>query len=152
VGCAKRITDNLLWLPYVVAHYVKVTGDVTLLKDEEPFRRGKPLANDEAERYDHYPLTEETYTIYEHCRRALAKGATGPHGLPLMGGGDWNDGMNRVGIEGRGEKRLAGLVPIRYAVSLHPDVYSDGGRGTRRALSPADGRSAQLTGGARLGR
>jgi cyclic beta-1,2-glucan synthetase len=112
-GVRKRITDNLLWLPYVVAHYVQVTGDVALLKVEEPFRRGEPLANDEAERYDQYPLTEETYTITEHCRRALAMGATGPHGLPLMGGGDWNDGMNRVGIEGRGES--VWLAWFRYA-------------------------------------
>jgi cyclic beta-1,2-glucan synthetase len=112
-GVRKRITDNLLWLPYVVAQYVQVTGDIALLKDEEPFRRGKPLAHDEAERYDQYPLTEETYTIYEHCRRALAMGATGPHGLPLMGGGDWNDGMNRVGIEGRGES--VWLAWFRYA-------------------------------------
>lgn len=112
-GVRKRITDNLLWLPYVVAHYVQVTGDVALLKDEEPFCRGKPLAPDEAERYDQYPLTEEACTIYEHCLRALAMGATGPHGLPLMGGGDWNDGMNRVGIEGRGES--VWLAWFRYA-------------------------------------
>jgi cyclic beta-1,2-glucan synthetase len=112
-GVRKRITDNLLWLPYVVAHYVQVTGDVALLKEEAPFRRGKPLAHDEAERYDQYPLTQDTYTIYEHCRRALAQGATGPHGLPLMGGGDWNDGMNRVGIAGRGES--VWLAWFRYA-------------------------------------
>ncbi|MGC9358681.1 MAG: GH36-type glycosyl hydrolase domain-containing protein, partial [Anaerolineae bacterium] len=75
---------------------------------------------DEEERYGHYALTEETYTIYEHCRRALEHGTTsGPHGLPLMGAGDWNDGMNRVGIEGRGESVWLGwflhAALIRFA-------------------------------------
>ena len=113
-GVRKRITDNLLWLPYVAAHYVQATGDVALLKEELPFRRGEPLEHDEQERYDHYPLTEASYTLYEHCRRALARGAAGAQGLPLMGGGDWNDGMDRVGIEGRGESVWLGW--FRYAV------------------------------------
>jgi cyclic beta-1,2-glucan synthetase len=69
-----------------------------------PFLRGDPLKPEEEERYGHYETTVEVYALYEHCRRALEKGSTaGAHGLPLMGSGDWNDGMNRVGIEGRGE-------------------------------------------------
>jgi cyclic beta-1,2-glucan synthetase len=103
-GVRTRITDDLLWLPYVTAHYVAATGDVGVLDEEVPFLTGEPLPPEEAERYAEYAPGPTTGTIYEHCRRALAKGTTrGPHGLPLMGGGDWNDGMNRVGIEGQGE-------------------------------------------------
>jgi cyclic beta-1,2-glucan synthetase len=103
-GVRTRITDDLLWLVYVTAEYIKVTGDTSILDEETPFKLGDPLEQGEDERYSHYETSQETATIFEHCRRAIQRGDTqGPHDLPLIGGGDWNDGMNRVGIGGKGE-------------------------------------------------
>jgi cyclic beta-1,2-glucan synthetase len=103
-GVRTRFSDDLVWLPYVVSFYVKATGDEALLDVEEPFLKGEPLRSDEEERYGFYEWTADKHTIYEHCRRALERAYDlGRHKLPLMKAGDWNDGMNRVGIEGRGE-------------------------------------------------
>ena len=103
-GVRTRISDDLLWLPYVIAHYVATTGDIAILDEEMPFLQGESLADSEEEHYGHFLPTSETFTLYEHCLRALHKGTTaGQHGIPLMGGGDWNDGMNRVGKDGKGE-------------------------------------------------
>jgi cyclic beta-1,2-glucan synthetase len=98
------MTDDLVWLPFVTAFYIEATGDTAVLDETASFLTGPLLSPDEEERYGHYQTAEVALTLYEHGCRALEQAAThGRHGLPLMGTGDWNDGMNRVGIHGKGE-------------------------------------------------
>jgi cyclic beta-1,2-glucan synthetase len=103
-GIRTRFSDDLVWLPYVATHYLEVTGDRTLLDEPAHYLRMRQLDADEQEVYDLPEISELAEPVYDHCMRVLRRACTfGDHGLPLMGSGDWNDGMNRVGVHGKGE-------------------------------------------------
>ncbi len=97
-------SDDYLWLPYVTCRYVSAVGDTAVLDERVPFLEGRPLKPEEESYYDLPKRSEESGTLYEHCVRSIENGLKfGVHGLPLIGSCDWNDGMNLVGNEGKGE-------------------------------------------------
>ena len=135
-GVRTRFSDDLLWLPYVTASYVKVTGDFSVLEESVSFIEGELLKPDEVESYMQPTVSADRATIIEHCARAIDRSlGLGQHGLPLMGSGDWNDGMNRVGIEGRGESVWLGWFLSTVLTAFAPlcERYQMNERATRYA-------------------
>ncbi|MGF1669981.1 MAG: GH36-type glycosyl hydrolase domain-containing protein [Balneolaceae bacterium] len=109
-GVRTKITDDRLWLPYVTAFYIQSTGDKSILKEEIPYIKARQLEEHEHEAYLEPEKSDITGSLYEHCCRAIEISLKfGDHGIPLMGSGDWNDGMNRVGEGGKGESVWLGF-------------------------------------------
>ncbi|MDO8349162.1 MAG: glycosyl transferase, partial [Planctomycetota bacterium] len=126
-GVRTRIADDCVWLPYATAHYLEVTGDRAALDATVPFLEGLALHVGEHESFFRPAAGEETGTLFEHCARALDRSLTvGSHGLPLFGGGDWNDGMNRVGAAGKGESVWLGWFLYTTLSAFAPLAESRG--------------------------
>ena len=110
-GLRSRYKDDFLWLVYATNYYINITGDYNILEEQVPYVSGEELGNYDNEKGIVFAYTEKTESLLEHCIKSLklSMSSLGPHNIPLMGGGDWNDGMNRVGIKGKGESVWLGF-------------------------------------------
>ena len=152
-GVRTHCSDDFLWLPLATCRYVRSTGDTGILDESVPFIRGRQVNPEEDSYYDLPDRSEETASLYDHCVRAILRGLRfGEHGLPLIGSGDWNDGMNMVGKDGRGESVWLAFflfeVLIRFSgvARLHGDPDFSTGVRARPTGSAAASNSTGGTG------
>jgi cyclic beta-1,2-glucan synthetase len=153
-GVRTHFSDDLLWLPHACVRYLQATGDASLLTEQVPFIEGAAIPDGAEDAYYVPTISSETASVYEHAARAIDRSLrVGAHGLPLMGTGDWNDGMNRLGHEGRGESVWLGWFLCQVVADFAP-LARDRGDGTRaeRWESAALGWKAALSGEAWDGR
>jgi len=120
-GVRTRVSDDRIWLACATAHYVETTGDIAVLDEPVPFLEGQVLQPGEHDAYFQPMIADEGATLFEHCARGLDQSlGVGEHGLPLIGTGDWNDGMNRVGELGKGESVWLGWFLYATLVAFRP--------------------------------
>ncbi|OLP04862.1 GH36-type glycosyl hydrolase domain-containing protein [Rhodoferax antarcticus] len=127
VGVRTHFSDDRLWLVLACTRYLQATGDASLLDAQVPFLEGNPIPAGAEDIYETPTISAQSATVYEHAARTLDRSmALGSHNLPLMGSGDWNDGMNRIGIEGRGESVWLGWFLCRLIADFAPLAQTRG--------------------------